>query len=532
MTAEVTYGVSLSERDGVPVARKVVLDGGHAALARLAREAAVLGRIDHPGVVRFVESGPDSLTTEFAGQPLRQIVTVPTAMAANVAAALAATVADLHDAGLAHQGVDVSHVLVGHGGQPRLCSFGEAQPVTPERESIDVAGIGAVLAHLVGDVGEGDPIPDRRSLFGRGNRSRSYERRGLLTIADQAMADEPGHRPTARRLAALLAEAVPGTTLPSSAGSSVSVDSTLFDAGPDPDSEPVLEQEPVAPEPTDLPPFPHPALSGLIVPDTVAELFEHPAASGPGQLPRSSPDHGQGGFPRVRPIPDSVDDAGPDHNEPPWPGEEENDAATPLRSEKAGNGQYVPRLLLVIAVAVIGLALVGAGAKALIGATDNADAELSSNDEAALPAPSATTSTTTVTTTTTTVATTTATTETVEPTCGPRGAPDLDGDGCGDPISVDGSVISIGDVRFQVGRPGDRVTLGDWNCDGTVTPALLRPASGDVFVFPSWTETKVSVQPLERVSGADRIYPDGDEVGCHRLVVESADGERTVVAAV
>ena len=40
-----------------------------------------------------------------------------------VAASVASTLADLHDAGVVHGRLDASHVLVGDGGRPRLCGW-------------------------------------------------------------------------------------------------------------------------------------------------------------------------------------------------------------------------------------------------------------------------------------------------------------------------------------------------------------------------------------------------------------------------
>jgi hypothetical protein len=67
--------------------------------------------------------------------------------------------------------------------------------------------LGALLADLVGTEEEPEPIPDRR--WGRRGGWRGWERRALLLVADQATADETSRRPTSRRLAAAIAEAVP-----------------------------------------------------------------------------------------------------------------------------------------------------------------------------------------------------------------------------------------------------------------------------------------------------------------------------------
>ena len=48
--------------------------------------------------------------------------------------------------------------------------------------------------------------------------------------------------------------------------------------------------------------------------------------------------------------------------------------------------------------------------------------------------------------------------------------------------------------RFALGLPGDRLFLGDWNCDGIATPALFRPSTGATLYYDSWsTNEKPSI---------------------------------------
>ena len=74
---------------------------------------------------------------------------------------------------------------------------------------------------------------------------------------------------------------------------------------------------------------------------------------------------------------------------------------------------------------------------------------------------------------------------------------DLDGDGCPDDSSWDGRLLVTwlstdrGRRRaFRVGQVGDRVVLGDWDCDGMASPALYRPDTGEV-LFASRLATEV-----------------------------------------
>jgi len=81
---------------------------------------------------------------------------------------------------------------------------------------------------------------------------------------------------------------------------------------------------------------------------------------------------------------------------------------------------------------------------------------------------------------------------------------DLDGDGCPDESSWDGLLLVTrlstdpGRRRaFRVGQVGDRVVLGDWDCDGVASPALYRPDTGEV-LFASRLATEVG----------DRVYAE------------------------
>jgi hypothetical protein len=54
--------------------------------------------------------------------------------------------------------------------------------------------------------------------------------------------------------------------------------------------------------------------------------------------------------------------------------------------------------------------------------------------------------------------------------------------------------------RFALGEPGDVLLLGHWHCAGAATPALYRPATGEVFYFSQWAKPGHDLSP----SQADR----------------------------
>ena len=113
---------------------------------------------------------------------------------------------------------------------------------------------------------------------------------------------------------------------------------------------------------------------------------------------------------------------------------------------------------------------------------------------------------------------------------GAGGNVDVDGDGCPEEVQISRSVVTVGDRRWSVGAEGDVIELGDWDCDGTATPAVLRPSSGEVFVFPSWSTDEVVVGAVDRIPGARDLAgrPSGPG-GCTELTVTLPDGAHVVV---
>ncbi|MEX2659119.1 MAG: serine/threonine-protein kinase [Acidimicrobiales bacterium] len=106
-------------------------------------------------------------------------------------------------------------------------------------------------------------------------------------------------------------------------------------------------------------------------------------------------------------------------------------------------------------------------------------------------------------------------------------AADLDGDGCPTALRWDGAVLEVPEgagvpaARYAIGRPGDVLLFGDWDCDGIVTPAVHRPDAGKVIVFDRWA---VAGSPLQgRTSdvepGSSVTVAEGDD-GCDVLVAQ------------
>lgn len=93
--------------------------------------------------------------------------------------------------------------------------------------------------------------------------------------------------------------------------------------------------------------------------------------------------------------------------------------------------------------------------------------------------------------------------------------------------SLPGGDLEVAGVRYRLGQPEDVVAVGDWDCDGLATPALLRTATGSVWVLAAWPGEgeEVEADDAGRAPGAASLVaadPDGD--GCHALSVTDADG--------
>ena len=175
--------VTVSRSEGRLIAIKQVPE---ARAEEIDREADLLRRLDHPGLVRLVDvvetaDGGRALHTEFVSSDTwaTRPLTDPVERAAGMAA-LAAMVADLHHLGVAHLQLTPSHVLHGEDDRPVLCGLTLAAEATPENRHADLAAL-ADLCH--------DPSLARGALAGK-----------LASLADAARAGRLSARELARRL--------------------------------------------------------------------------------------------------------------------------------------------------------------------------------------------------------------------------------------------------------------------------------------------------------------------------------------------
>jgi hypothetical protein len=97
-----------------------------------------------------------------------------------------------------------------------------------------------------------------------------------------------------------------------------------------------------------------------------------------------------------------------------------------------------------------------------------------------------------------------------------------------EPVEILGTEVRARGQRWQVGIEGDLVAVGDWDCDGSPTPAVLRPSAGRLHVFDGWAEgdgelvaSPGPTAPLDAVS----VEPSG----CGQAVVRTAAGGTVVL---
>jgi tRNA A-37 threonylcarbamoyl transferase component Bud32 len=81
--------------------------------------------------------------------------------------------------------------------------------------------------------------------------------------------------------------------------------------------------------------------------------------------------------------------------------------------------------------------------------------------------------------------------------------------------------------RYHVGEPGDEVAIGDFGCRGVEVAVVLRPGSGEVFVFDGWADESAdrvaeafTVVPI----GSHLVAPGADQQGCVPLKATAPDG--------
>lgn len=549
---------------------------------RLDREADLLRRAAHPGVVEVLGHEASTLRLRHQGTPLTHLLPLPGDHAAAVVCAVAEIVDALHDAGVAHGQIAADHVLIDDRGRPRLCGFGHAEAIDSPRAAAaatDSAGLGGLFEQLL-DASRDLPWgPANRGARHRTHRKRARE--AFRDAAAMATRDDPVQRISPRQLANAIRTALPTLELPSppevartargeitdqfepiprdisptgdlrwtdreldylgtTDGDDLAV-STDTDPRPSRDTYADLAAlgvdaalpDPAAPatgEPDVLnpPPYappPAPAREREAESPSTTPATEEPR-------PTSSRDIGSPAAPPVarKPEPSAVvgtakaaEGAAGEVPSVLAPVRLRESAVPPRRRRQTGT-----LVLLAIALLAFGGA-VGILVTQVIKPFGDDDNLAADSDDGVIGtgSPEGTAS----------PGSGPDDTSASEPGSGaswpdecdvPRFAgPDLDDDGCPESIRLDGRIATVGNVQVELGIGGDLLTVGDTNCDGIATPFLLRPSTGEVFAFPEWAiDQAVEVTTMTVVDGATDITSSPAVDGCGDVItIETDDPE-------
>src|SRR5262249_10833916 len=114
---------------------------------------------------------------------------------------------------------------------------------------------------------------------------------------------------------------------------------------------------------------------------------------------------------------------------------------------------------------------------------------------------------------------------------------DVDGDGCAEVVVVgsDGTVSAGGHTFTVAADPSDQVLVGDWDCDGRATMAVVRLPSGAVDAFAAWPRAAdgplVATRTTEVAGALAAEVAAGPAPGCAAIAVHTAAGVTVVTVA-
>ena len=100
---------------------------------------------------------------------------------------------------------------------------------------------------------------------------------------------------------------------------------------------------------------------------------------------------------------------------------------------------------------------------------------------------------------------------------------DVTGDGCAEQIDLTAGFVSVDGTRYPIGAAGDQVAVGDWDCDGVATVALVQ-SGGQVYVFDSWPRHTPLVGRLVAYLAPPVQLADVPRGACNELHVRYAEG--------
>lgn len=483
------------DRAGRIVAVKRLAGGADpAAVDRLWREADTLAQLAHPAIVPLLDVVDDppagvALVLPWApGGSLEDVLQrdgrLPWARVADVGARIASALATAHGAGVLHRDVKPANVLLGAEDEPRLADFGTARLVADGDD--EVVGTAEYLDPAV--VVEGQPPTPRSDGYALGvvlyrALSGQLPYAGGSPAATVAAADRGVHP----RLADLVDDAP---------AELVAAIERAMARDPD-DRFGSVQQLQVALEPLVRADEAARwgALEGRLGGGPTDPAPKGPRAPTPARAsapadPAPATASGDSGTRMFGPRPDRAPTPEPARRRPAW--------AVPA----------IVAVALVPVVLVVWLLLARGGEDPSV-ATPDAPAPVASPTPRAAPA-----------------------------ACdgAPRPADadavleaDVDGRGCALPLGVSTQdvdsepmqVLTVPDAagdaagRYALAAADDVVVVGDWDCDGTDTPGVHRPADGRTFLYDGYGQLDPTAGP-ELAPGVEAVVVT-DPDGCDRI---------------
>jgi len=446
---------------------------------RLLHEGEVLRAAEERGVpgLAVVVAHPSAdvdepclVTEAVAGPSLAVAAPLPLFEVAGVAAEVARILACLHEAGLVHGAVEPSHVVLDGAGGVILVGLGDGGPAGdpwPDPAggrldpAVDVAGWGALVSHLLdwSAPSAEEPLDAlRKALLTRQlrragrrppvSRPGEVERRVLAALADQARDPDPARRPSSRSVSVAVLQRIPDARVPGAVA--------------------------IAPPGAERTRGLLDRLSAHVTGGSTASTVDVQEGSRGGD-PVAVPHEAQGSTTTTQHRPPGrrrarklavgrsasalqarrakVLTARAEQGIPiPPDGKPHGEALVTTGPSEPGIGRR--RRWLVGAVFAAVAALVTQAVVARLRATEPVPSGVGASRSEAVCAP-------------------------VRPP-----AADIDGDGCEEPVQWSDGVLQAGAARFALGGTGDAWAVGDWDCDGRRTPALLH--GGALSVFDSW----------------------------------------------
>ena len=406
-----------------------VKEGGSAE--ELRREAALLGDLDHPGIIDFValtedERGPRLLTRYAGRETLATWQPQRVEELRRVIEEVSEAVCHLHERGIVHGAIRPAHIVIDPLRRPLLCGFSSARSAGHDdaEHLADVQAVGETALATLARLESQWPRPGLR-------RSEQRLRRRLQVVAQAAgVGRVPSSRALASRLRAVATE--PHTTR------------SARDGREDRPRErsaalrPWLRTRHVRRAPRRIP---RRRRAGWLAAAAVCAG----CAAGALMILRVA----------------------------------DQNAATPAPAASASPDSRPSSALLQTGVAQTGVAQTGTGAPPGVtpsGVNSSGTGAATRPDAVPEPRRGAERRSGPLETPAD------ATAGCREPASGLR---DVDGDGCAEQIRIDAGFVSVDEVRYPVGAAGDQLAVGDWDCDGIATVALVEP-TGRVYVFETW----------------------------------------------